>query len=234
MTGLSKGKVRTDIKKNRLYIILPTSVNTRELERIYTEIRFGVADLQPGFDVVTDLSQCSIGHLSAVPVLRKITSFLVAHKVGRVVRIVGNMGLVLKQLIALSSKFHCYKPVYVLNMEEAEEELNFPSKPDGIQFQLHNKQLEYQLDGGNVQGEIVDISTGGCTIKGPTDQLSPKMKLTVIIDLRRKDATDAVYTLSSKVVWVHNDTFTVQFTDMDQNQKRQIYDSLTREINSIV
>ena len=75
MTG-SKAKVRTDIKKNRLYITLPTCINTKELEKIYSDVRFGVADLKPGFDVVTNLNHCSIGHLSAIPTLRKITAYL--------------------------------------------------------------------------------------------------------------------------------------------------------------
>lgn len=94
-----KAKIRTDIKKNRLYITLPTSANIKELENIYAEIRFGTADLQPGFDVITDLSYCSIGHLSAVPALWKITSYLTAHQVGQVVRVVGDMGVILKRVI---------------------------------------------------------------------------------------------------------------------------------------
>lgn len=233
MTGLSKAKVRTDLKKNRLYITLPTSVNIKELEYIYSEIRFGVADLQPGFDVVTDLSNCSIGHLSAVPILWKITSYLTAHQVGRVVRVVGNMSLVLKQLIAISMKFQCYKPVYVLTLEEAEEELRYPTKPDGIRFQLHNKQLEYQFNEERIKGNIIDISTSGCAIKGPAVNLSPKMTLNVTFDLGSKEGL-STYTLSAKVVRVHNDVFAVQFADMDEVQKRKLYDSLTYELNQNV
>lgn len=234
MTGLSKAKVRTDIKLNRLYITLPTSVNLKALENIYAEIRFGVADLQPGFDVVTDLSHCSIGHLSAIPILWKITSYLAAHQVGRVVRIVGNMGVILKQLVAISLKFQCYKPVYVLTMEEAEEELNYPIKPDGIRFQLHNKQIKYQLDGEQVEGDIVDISISGCAIQGQTAHLSPEMKLIVSFELGSKTGTLSPYTLQGKVVRVHNEMFAVQFTDMDEFQKRQLYDSLTTELNNNV
>ncbi len=230
MTGVSKAKIRPDIKKNRLYIILPTSVCMKDLENIYADIRFGVADLQPGFDVVTDLTNCSIGYLSAIPILWKITSFLTAHKVGRVVRVVGNMSIVLKQLVAFSSQFQCYKPVYVLTMEEAEEELKYPIKPDGIRFQLHDRPLTYQVDDEQVTGGIIDISTSGCAIRGETDHLSVGMVLPVVFELGRKGALSS-YSIQGKVVRVHHDMFAIQFTGMDDVQKRQMYDGLTQELN---
>lgn len=232
MTGLLKAKIKTDIKKNRLYITLPTSVNTKELERIYSDIRFGIADLKPGFDVVTDLSNCSVGHLSAVPLLWKITSYLTAHQVGRVVRVVGNMGLILRQLIALSVKFQCYKPVYVLTMEEAEEELRCPIKPDGLRFQLHDRQVDYQVNDQQIKGKIIDISTSGCAIRGKTDNLSAGMLLSVGFELGNSEGMLSSYSLQAKVVRVHHDMFAIQFTGMDDIQKRQLYESLTYELNS--
>jgi len=232
MTGLSKAKIRADIKKNRLCITLPTSTNIKELERIYADIRFGVADLQPGFDVITDLSYCAIGYVSAIPMLRKIMSYLATHQVGRVVRVVGDMNLVLKQLIALSLRYQCYKPVYVLTMEEAEEELRYPIKPDGIRFQLHDKQLHYLINGAQIQGDIIDISTSGCAIRGRADDLSIGMILSVTFELGSKDGELSPYSLQAEVIRVHNEMFAVQFTGMDESQKRQLYDSLTQELNS--
>ena len=232
MIGPHKTKVVTDIKKNRIYITLPTNANTKELEKIYSEIRFGIADLQPGFDVITDLTNCSIGHLNAIPIFWKITSYLTSHKVGRVVRIVGDMGLILKQLMAVSAKFQCYKPIYVLTMEEAEEELRYPIKPDGIRFQLHDRELSYQVDGEQVKGAIVDISTSGCAIRGQTNRISEGMPIPVAFELGKKGELLTPFSLQSKVVRVHDDMFAVQFTDMDDPTKRQLYDSLTCELNN--
>jgi hypothetical protein len=229
-----KAKVRTDIKKNRIYITLPTSINTKELEKIYSEVRFGVADLKPGFDVVTDLTHCSIGHLSAIPTLRKITAFLVAHKVGRVVRIVGNMSLILKQLISLASKFHCYKPVYVLTAEEAEEELKCPIKPEGIRFQLHDRQLDYQANGQKYTGSIFDISISGCAIRGQADHLAPGLELPVTFRLGSKDGSLSTFAFQARVVRAHHDMFAVQFIDLDEAQKARLYDSLVYEMNNSV
>jgi len=235
MTGIMiKAKVRTDLKKNRLYITLPTSINAKELEKIYSDVRFGVADLKPGFDVVTDLTHCSIGHLSAIPTLRKITAYLVANKVGRVVRIVGNISLVLKQLICIASKFNCYKPVYVLTMEEAEEELKYPIKPDGIRFQLHNKQIDYQIDGQIYTGNIFDISTSGCAIKGQADRLLPGAELPVTFHLGSNDGSLSTFAFQARVVRAYNDMFAVQFINHDEAQKAQLYDCLAHELKNSV
>jgi len=231
MTG-SKAKVRTDIKKNRLYITLPTCINTKELEKIYSDVRFGVADLKPGFDVVTNLNHCSIGHLSAIPTLRKITAYLVANKVGRVVRIVGNMSVILKQLIALSSKFHCYKPVYVLTEEEAEEELRYPIKPDGIRFQLHNRQLDYQINGEQYKGDIIDISTSGCAVQGQSDHLQPGIEIPVTFHLGSPDGSLSAFAFQARVVRVHSDIFAAQFIDLNEVQTDQLYESLAYELNN--
>lgn len=234
MTGMVKAKVRTDIKKNRLYITLPTSINIKELEKIYSDVRFGVADLKPGFDVVTDLTHCSIGHLSAIPTLRKITAYLVANKVGRVVRIVGNMSLILKQLTSLASRFQCYKPVYVLTMEEAEEELKYPIKPEGIRFQLHNRQLDYQINGQKYTGSIFDISISGCAIKGQADHLLPGTEIPVTFCLGSSDGSLSTFAFQARVVRAHDDMFAVQFIDLDEAQKAQLYNCLAHELNNSV
>ena len=230
--SMVKAKVRADIKKNRLYITLPTSINTKELEKIYSEVRFGVADLKPGFDVVTDLSYCSIGHLSAIPTLRKIMAYLVAHKVGRVVRIVGSMGLILKQLIGLASKYHCYKPVYVLTAEEAEEELKYPIKPEGIRFQLHNKQLDYQINGQQFTGKISDISVCGCAIQGQADHLLPGMELAINFRLDSHGGALSTFTFQARVIRAHNDMFAIQFIDLNETEKAQLYECLANELNN--
>ena len=88
MAEKQKSKVKADIKRNRLYITLPSIANKVEIEKIYTDVRFSVADLQPGFDVITDLTQCTVGHLNGLSTLRKIMDFLVTNEMGRVIRIV--------------------------------------------------------------------------------------------------------------------------------------------------
>ena len=124
MTSRKKNsKVTADIKKNRLVILLAGHIRKNELERIYTDIRFCVEDLQPGFDTVTDMRNCTIGYLSGAPVFKKIVDFLRSKEVGRVVRIKGRSRIILQQMSRLTNKLESYEVIYVSSPEEAEEVL---------------------------------------------------------------------------------------------------------------
>lgn len=54
MAGNQGSKVSADLKRNRLIITVSATASQKEAKKIYTDIRFCVADLQPGFDVITD------------------------------------------------------------------------------------------------------------------------------------------------------------------------------------
>ncbi len=120
----SKAKVKIDIKKNRLYIFFDSNVRRNDVEQIYTDVRFGVADLKPDFHVINDLSSAKIGHLSGAPTFKKISKYLSANKVGRVVRVMGNAPIIFKQISKLSDAISGYTPEYVNTIEEAEQLLD--------------------------------------------------------------------------------------------------------------
>ena len=113
-------KVRADIKANRLYITLSGTIPKKEVESIYTDVRFCVADLKPGFHVITDLTEARIGHLIGIPTFIKIMEYLSANKVGRVVRVVGKAKVLLQQMSRITAAVKGYKPSYVSTLEEAE------------------------------------------------------------------------------------------------------------------
>ena len=123
--GNSKGpSARADLKNNRLYITIAGRLNKKELDGLYTDIRFCVADLQPGFAVINDLSQCTLAALSGLPTFKKITDHLIANEVGKIVRIVDERRIVFKQILNVSATMKGYTPIYVQSHEEAEEVLN--------------------------------------------------------------------------------------------------------------
>ncbi len=117
----TRSSVSASIKENRLIITLAGPISQKEAERIYTDIRFAVADLKPGFSVITDLSQSKIGHLSAIGTFRRITQFLKEKKVGRVVRVVGKARIIYLQMLQVATPDSNYKPVYVESMAAARE-----------------------------------------------------------------------------------------------------------------
>ncbi len=112
--------ITANIKKQRLYITLQGIISKKEAEKIYTDIRFCVSDLDPGFSVITDISDCRIGHLSAITTARKIMNFLVEKKVGQIVRVTGQARVIYLQMLKLSDKSQSYEPQYVSTREEAE------------------------------------------------------------------------------------------------------------------
>ncbi len=112
--------VTADIKRNRLVIRLRGVVPKKDSEQIYTDIRFCVSDLKPGFVVITDLTEARIGHLSAIGTFKKITAYLAEKKVGPVVRVVGQGKIIFQQLAKLTDQTNGYRPMYAKNMEEAE------------------------------------------------------------------------------------------------------------------
>ena len=116
----SNSKVSADVKRNRLIIRLFGSVQKRDIERIYTDIRFCVADLKPGFAVITDLTEARIGHLAGIDTFIKITRYLSEKKVGPVVRVVGQAKVIFTQIAKLSQQISGYQAMYAKDMEEAE------------------------------------------------------------------------------------------------------------------
>lgn len=119
----AQAKVRTDIKGNVLYITISGNIRKQHVETIYTDIRFGVADLKPGFAVITDYSQAKIGHLSGIASFKKIMNYLKENGVGQIIRIIGENSLILKQILRISAATQGYTPVYVSSIEEAKAKL---------------------------------------------------------------------------------------------------------------
>ena len=116
----SPSTVSADIKRNRLIIKLRGDVPKKDAERIYTDIRFCVSDLKPGFAVINDLTEARIGHLSAIDTFKKITAYLAEKNVGPVVRVVGSAKIIFQQFSKLTMHINGYQPMYAKNMEEAE------------------------------------------------------------------------------------------------------------------
>ena len=185
-------KVTADLKRNRLYITFSSTAKKKDLEKVYTDIRFCVADLKPGFDVITDLTQCTIGHLGGISTLRKIMAFLVVNKVDRVVRIAGKMSLVLKQLLGITAKFQGYQPIYVTTGEEAEETLSKSAHRDGLRFLINQRQIEYSTPKEEGKGDLVDISTSGCSVRKSTLAVPVDEEISMAIPLYQDHDTLSV------------------------------------------
>ena len=223
-------KVKADISKNRLYFTIAGQAVKEEMDKLYTDVRFCVADLRPGFDVISDLSECNIGHLSGVPTFRKIMNFLITKEVGDVVRIINVKSLIFKQVLNLSSRICGYKPIYVSTLEEAEEKLEKSIKRNGIRFHVNHLPVEYIANDMNGKGNIIDLSISGCAIESATLPVSAHDEISIKIEFRQQDVPSDEFIVKARVVRIQGDNiFAAEFKDLDEEIKDRLWKYLIAE-----
>jgi len=223
-------KVTADLKKNRLLITVSATASQKEAKKIYTDIRFCVADLQPGFDVITDFSQCSLAHLSAIATMRQIMDYLVTKQPRNIIRVVKKSSVVFKQLLQFITQFQSYKPIYANTLEEAEEILTKLTQRNGLRYQIHGHQVEYTVDQEQGQGRLLDISISGCAVQEPTLPVSMEQELLIVIPIDHGNDLPDSFTSTAKIVRVEDGLMAVQFLDLDEDQKTQLHNWFAYEV----
>jgi hypothetical protein len=222
-------KVKANIGKNRLYFTIAGKASKEELDKLYTDVRFCVADLKPGFDVISDFSECSLGHLSGVPTFRKIMNFLIIKGIGDVVRIVNTKSIIFNQILNLSSRICGYKPIYVSTLEEAEEKLEKSVRRDGIRFHVNNLPVSYIANGMNGKGAILDISTSGCALESVTLSVEPDEEISMKIEFRAQNIPAGEFITKAKVVRTNGQQFAAKFENLETEKKDQLWNCLINE-----
>ncbi len=223
-------KVRVDIPKNRLYCAIAGKITSDALTEFYTDIRFGVADLRAGFDVVTDLTQCQLSHLAAIPTFRKIMHYLAGRGVREVVRVVNRESMVFRQAMNITSRFQGYKPVYVDTLSEADELLDKANARNGLRFQLLKTEAVYETEEVTNVGRILDISVTGCAILTQGNIPAVGQTLRIKIALTAPKAADRMFELDAEVVRPIIDGFAVTFQELEDTTKKQFLECLVHEL----
>lgn len=221
--------VFTDIKKNRLYITITGHLSKEQLERFYTDVRFGVADLKPGFDVVNDLRDCTLAALSGMSTFKKITNYLIINRVSRVVRVVDNSKVVFKQILNIGSRMQGYKAVYVETLEDADRELDLSQESEALRFYLRPKLVKYILNGESGEGQLLNISTVGCTIESPSIVLVLGDIISLSINFEKKENLLDEFSAQGKIVAVDVGEFTLDYIGLDEHQREQLWQRLVDE-----
>ncbi len=116
--------MRKDIKKNRLYITLSGIISLNEAAELKDLIIKEIEELQPGFDVVNNLSKYIQGDERAAPILQGVTKYLILKKVNRLVRVVGTSKTGLMQFAKFANPTDSVDIHYFPTMKEAEEFLD--------------------------------------------------------------------------------------------------------------
>jgi hypothetical protein len=233
-TDCTKPKViaLADMARNRLYLTLSGNIDSKSLEKLYTDIRFCVCDMQPSFDVVEDTSECNLLYVTSLPVYKKIIDYLIAKKVGRVIRIIRSKGIFHTQFVNFAQKIQCYKAMYAQGIEEAEERLKRGERRNGLRFKLFGPMIEFRAKDASGKGFCIDISTSGCAIESPTLPLSVDTAIHLTLTFDEHETLTSIFRINAKVVRVDNDMFAAQFLDFTEIE--ELYQRLSHEVGRTI
>jgi len=222
--------VKVDTKKNRLFLKFSGSVSKKELDKIYTDVRFAVADLLPGFSVINDLSECTLCHISGIATYKKISNYLIKNGVRDVVRIINKDSLVLKQFLQFAARFAEYIPIYVSTIEEAEEQLDKASERNRLSFHFAGQpSVKYFSNTARGEGHILNISTSGCKIASTTFPPAIDTEIDIAISLNAYETAQKTFNTKASVVRIDNDGFAVEYSNFSEDRKKELWQDLLLE-----
>ncbi len=231
MTEIKKTlQVVPDIRKNKLHFTIAGNVSKKDLDALYAEERSSVADLQPGFNVIADLSGCSFVHLNGISTFRKAINYLIASGAENIVWVASPESLFYRQVMNAAQVISGYKPIYAATEEEAEEKLAKAAKRNGLRFCLHEFPIVYRINEISGQGDLVDISTSGCSVKSATQMPSVNEEILLIFSFQLQDIQPNIFKIKAKVVRVENDNFATVFIDLAKDDQDQLWKCLIAEL----
>ena len=225
-------KAAVSIKKNRLTITVAEKVDKKSIDNLYTEIRFGVADLKPGFDVITDLSACSLGALSSFPTFRKITNHLITSRVGRVVRVIDETKVIKKQLLNVSSRSQIYRVDVFNSLEAANEYLLNADENTGLHFQLNDQAVNYTCNEKEGSGLVDYLSIHECEVVSASLLLEIGTKITLTIGFDSHEGLLERLETQAEVMGVEGNSFCARFDDVEEAIQEQLWERLVHESQS--
>lgn len=228
-SGPGKATVKADIGKNRLVFTLSGWLAKKDLDNLYTDVRFCVADLKPGFHVITDLSACSFGSLNGLATYRRIMNFLMEKQAGQVVRITRGSSLIHKQIMNFSARMQGYKPLYAHSFAEAEKLLTSGGQQQELRFVLHQIPAHFQADGVRETGYILEISTDSCVIEFFSSALSPGQEIVLEFAFPAQDGTPQSFKIGSTITVIEEDHFTAQYIDLSGDRRQLLRTCLIRQ-----
>ena len=218
---LGKLTVTADRDRNRLSLLLSGVVTKKKLGELYTELRFCASDLQPKFDVFTDLSECTFVFLNIIPTFRNILGYLLNNSAGEMVCVVADNTIVKKQ-IQLATVFQGYKPGIVSTLAEAEKYLETSRRRSEIRFLLHRQPVQYAGKNGEEIGVLRDISCNGCSVAISECAISMGEQLTIKLPFLSGKDNDLSREIVAEVVRVEKDFFAVRYSNISDEIKLQL------------
>jgi hypothetical protein len=217
--------VKADVIENRLYFKLSGDFAKEEIDKLYTDVTFLVADLTPGYDVIADFSECDIVQIKGKS-LKRISNYLITNGLGEVVRVIGGDSLLYDQAKALPPSSSGFIPVYAKTHEEAKETLESSIKRNGIRFYVNNLPIKYSTNKHCGTGNLINVSTGGFAVESITLPLSHGEEVIMEIIFVNEDFTTDEFTVKAKVIRGDEHWFAAKFIGLNDDQKEKLWKCL--------
>lgn len=225
-----KSKVAVDIKNNRLVLTFRGVITKKELSGLYTDVRFGVGDLQKKFNVLSDYSQCTVMNLDALPTFRKILHYIITNNSGEIIRVLPEDQVVSLQIINATIYRNGYRPIYASSFEEAESKFELSAQRDGLRFDLENQATTILFQDQSFDGMITNLSTSGCVITSASFHAEKDQNIHLDFTLTSPTSQEpSLFTTDAQIMRVDDNSFAIKFTSFDDQEKNALWCCLLDE-----
>ncbi len=223
---MKKSKIETNFKENRITLTFSKIVTKKDLNSIYTDIRFDAADLQPGYNVIADFSKTKIMYLNAISVFRNIFNFLISKNCGEIIRVLQDNRVLHKQLLNLVLLAPAHVPNYAPTVDAAKSKLKAMQRRNGIRFNMLQHPIEIIVNDQRVSGGIKNISTSGIAIVA--NQFEPEIDgiVEVNFELKNSKKEEVNFSIQSRIVRMEDDLFAVTYVDLDDATKKSLWNCI--------
>lgn len=219
-----------DFEKNRVTLTFKGVVTAKEMNKLYTDVRFAVADLEEKYNVVSDFTECKFMYLNSLGTFKKIYNYMLSNKSGEMIRVIHSKRIISKQILNYALHRPGYKPIYVSTREEAENKLSSATR-DGLRFDLNEKPIAVINNSSTHEGFILNISTSGCAITSKTVKLKNGDEIQVKFKLNTQSKIEE-FSFQARVVRVESYTFAVKFLNLNNLQRSLLWGCLVVESNA--
>lgn len=225
-----KSKVVVDINNNRLVVTFNGIITKKELTSLYTDVRFGVGDLKPDYNVLSDFSSCTLMFLNGLSTFRKIFHYIITNNSGEMIRVLPPNRLVSKQIINATLHRKGYRPIYASTLDEAEDKFELSKKRDGLRFDLEEQPLEIVFEDQSYEGSITNLSTSGCAVSSSSFSAAKGQNIHTKFTFATKTSDEpSTFNLEAKVMRTDKDGFAAKFTSLQTQDKNILWCCLVNE-----
>lgn len=104
------------------------------------------------------------------------------------------------------------------------------TKRVALRFKIPNKKISYMANGQLGKGELVNISTGGCSVNNSTTNLDKNDSVLIVIEML---GCDQPLELKGRVTRAKTGVFSAEFTEIDDTFKSTLSRLLAKEIRNL-